>query len=432
MNAIYNNVYNYYVPTRSAQSTGRFDSHKKSELRNVYNTIVKLNKESPLYKFNFTDEVQKYAVDLKENSRNLKNTINDLTSGDTEQLFNKRVAASSDEDAVETVYVGEPGSDYFLRDFSVEVTQLASAQINRGHYIEPNKLGLIEGMYSFDININNLDYEFQFSVTSQDTNKSLQEKIARLVNKSSIGLNASVLEDDEGKTALEIRSTNTGNTNEKNTIFNISDANSSKAAGSVLLLGIGTITEYPKNAVYKINGSEHSSTRNTVLVGKSFELTLKKITEEEPVTVGFVADTDAITEHIKTFVAGYNSFLELAQEYHDTQPSSSKLAKDFSVIANNHKNDLESIGLIVQNDGIIEIDEALLTQATADEQSYTENINRMNGFKDSILAKTQQTFINPMEYVDKLLVAYKNPARESFATPYITSLYSGMMFNSYC
>jgi hypothetical protein len=36
-----------------------------------------------------------------------------------------------------------------------------------------------------------------------------------------------------------------------------------------------------------------------------------------------------------------------------------------------------------------------------------------------------------MDYVDKKIVAYKNPGH-NFASPYITSAYSGMMFNSYC
>ena len=43
-----NNVYNYYMTTYAPRSSSRYDTHKKSELRNIYNTIVKINKESPL------------------------------------------------------------------------------------------------------------------------------------------------------------------------------------------------------------------------------------------------------------------------------------------------------------------------------------------------------------------------------------------------
>ena len=52
-------------------------------------------------------------------------------------------------------------------------------------------------------------------------------------------------------------------------------------------------------------------------------------------------------------------------------------------------------------------------------------------FANSLMRKTNQISLNPMQYVNKTIVAYKNPGR-NFATPYITSAYSGMMFNSYC
>ena len=45
-----NTAYNYYLSTYANQSASRYDSHKKSELRNIYNRIVKINKDSPLYK----------------------------------------------------------------------------------------------------------------------------------------------------------------------------------------------------------------------------------------------------------------------------------------------------------------------------------------------------------------------------------------------
>jgi len=45
--------------------------------------------------------------------------------------------------------------------------------------------------------------------------------------------------------------------------------------------------------------------------------------------------------------------------------------------------------------------------------------------------KTSQISLNPMKYVDKTVVAYKNPGK-NFANPYVSSNYSGMLFNFYC
>lgn len=61
-----------------------------------------------------------------------------------------------------------------------------------------------------------------------------------------------------------------------------------------------------------------------------------------------------------------------------------------------------------------------------------DQFSTIKDFTNSILRKTNQVSLNPMEYVDKTLVAYKNPAGHNFAAPYMTSNYSGMFFNSYC
>ena len=58
-------AYHYYLNTYANQSASRYDSHKKSELRNICNKIVKINKDSPLYKIKRSEDVQKFAIDKK-------------------------------------------------------------------------------------------------------------------------------------------------------------------------------------------------------------------------------------------------------------------------------------------------------------------------------------------------------------------------------
>ena len=76
----------------------------------------------------------------------------------------------------------------------------------------------------------------------------------------------------------------------------------------------------------------------------------------------------------------------------------------------------------------------------ANDLTLAENINSTDAlesfagvrkFTNSVLNKANQVTLNPMDYVQKTIVAYKNPGKEFF-TPYITSQYSGMMFNNYC
>ncbi|MDE5599146.1 MAG: hypothetical protein K2J04_15130, partial [Lachnospiraceae bacterium] len=63
----YSNVYNYYMTNYAPRSSTPYDSHKKSELRNVYNSIVKLNKDAPIYILDTSKDSCAFAVGMKEN-----------------------------------------------------------------------------------------------------------------------------------------------------------------------------------------------------------------------------------------------------------------------------------------------------------------------------------------------------------------------------
>ena len=64
--AAIDSAYQYYLSTYGNSTVSRYDTHKKSQLRDTYNKIVKTNKESPLYKIKNLGEAKKYAIDIKE------------------------------------------------------------------------------------------------------------------------------------------------------------------------------------------------------------------------------------------------------------------------------------------------------------------------------------------------------------------------------
>ena len=66
-------IYNYYLSTYGSNTSNRYDTHKKSELRSVYNNMVKVNKESPLFKVLGIDngDAFRFAIDVKESSMHL-------------------------------------------------------------------------------------------------------------------------------------------------------------------------------------------------------------------------------------------------------------------------------------------------------------------------------------------------------------------------
>ena len=74
-------AYNYLLSTYGKTTGSRYDSHRKSELRSVYNNIIKTNKDSPLYKITQTGDVTEFAIDIKENARRIQNVIASLSDG---------------------------------------------------------------------------------------------------------------------------------------------------------------------------------------------------------------------------------------------------------------------------------------------------------------------------------------------------------------
>ena len=89
-----------------------------------------------------------------------------------------------------------------------------------------------------------------------------------------------------------------------------------------------------------------------------------------------------------------------------------------------------TIGMNINESGAIEINEDLLQQSVL-AGNVEKDFDRIKDFTKALFRKSSQVSLNPMSYVEKTIVAYKNPGR-NYASPYITSAYSGMLFNSYC
>lgn len=204
--AILSNVYNYYMTTYTPKTSTRYDTHKKSELRNIYNSIVKLNKESPLYKLDTSKASKSFAVGIKEDARELRNVIASLGGLDEEKILNKKASYSTNEDIVSVSYVGGHPEDSEVPTYDIEVLSLAAGQINMGNFLPDTKPALPPDTYSFDVMINDLNYEFQFNIREGESNKEIQARLAKLISTAEVGLQADVVEDGNGNSALRLRS----------------------------------------------------------------------------------------------------------------------------------------------------------------------------------------------------------------------------------
>lgn len=432
-NAIQDNLYNYYLTAYTPKSVTKYDTHKRSELRSLYNSMVKLNKESPLYILDTSRESREYVIGLKENARQLRNTIASLGGLDEEEMLNKKSAYSSNEDIVSATFIGEVPEGGNVPPFHIEVTSLASNQVNLGTFLPSDeKAELAPDAYSFDITINDLSYEFQYSIHDGETNREVQERLARLITNADVGVNADILEDGNGNSSLRLTSVASGLKENKDYIFLVSDDKTTKRAGSVDYLGLGFMSRLPSNAEFLLNGESRSASSNHFTIDKMFELTLNGISPEEgqSAEIGLKTDLDSLTENVGNLIGGYNSFIKAASEYLDLHPRSGKLLNEMERMSQFYQPDLEKLGFVFNESGELSLNDEAFKNSILDESGHAQ-LSGIRNFTNSVLRKTDQISLNPIEYVDKKIVAYKNPGH-NFATPYVTSNYSGMLFNSYC
>ena len=343
------------------------------------------------------------------------------------------MAYSSNPNIAMADFIGTLPEEGELPSYEIEVNRLATSQVNSGRYLPDDEpVGLSADTYSFDVGIDGLNYEFQFSIKPNDTNRDVEERLSRLIANAGVGLKAQVVSGDDGTSYLRIESNSTGLKGSEPYIYRVSDSRTSKSSGTVDYFGLDHVSTKPGNASYVVNGEEYTSASNRVTLGKSYEVTLNGVGSEEgeKVSIGLKTDVDSLTENVSTLVRGFNSFLSAVAEYTGNQPKSGRLFNEMSGVARVFARDLTSIGLNLNLDGTLEVDDETLRQ-TAMSEDAAEAFAPLKSFTNAVLRKSNQVSLNPMNYVNNIIVAYKNPGK-NFASPYITSAYSGMMFNSYC
>ena len=428
-----NSVYNYYAAQYGHREYSKYDTHSKAQLKSTFGRLQKINSQTPSYKIDFSDAALKYAIDLKENARELSQIANELSDESTDSITYKRSATSSSPQVIDAEYIG----DSCVQDYEpleVTVSQLACPQTNTGNFLQPNSKPFAAGEYSFDLQVQDLTYQFEFGVNATDTVTDTQQKIARLINQADIGLNAQLLTDGLGNSAISITSDATGIRGISPTIFHIQSQNSSDASDSntelVSTLGLDRVTQYPANAVYSVNGTTATSVSNEVTIDINYVLTFFDTTGKAPVTISMNTDTDAIADSIGELIGGYNNLISVtANDANEHFEGNEKLKKDFAGIAKSYNHLLNENGLSVTDNGTIAVDRDAIISA-ADNGTLGDIFSGLNAFKQAVQKKAEDISLNPMDYVNNKIIAYKNPLRPT-NDPYNLSAYTGMIFDGY-
>jgi flagellar hook-associated protein 2 len=74
-NIMSNGIYNHFLTSYASNDITKADSHKKDELKDIYKSIVRINKDSPLYLLKQDSVNEETAIAFKESARKLQGDL---------------------------------------------------------------------------------------------------------------------------------------------------------------------------------------------------------------------------------------------------------------------------------------------------------------------------------------------------------------------
>lgn len=417
------NVYNYYHMAMPRMATTKYDSHKKSELRSLYNDMVKLNQKKPFYKLSLSDKTQSYVIGIKEAAMELK-TSSAFLSEDI-RPSSRKMAVTTDAPSNISVKLLTDNYSSLPSNITLQVNQLAAAQKNIGTQVPANGTDIPPGTHFVTIEKSGSEYQFEIATKSGESNLHIQRRLAMSINNSNIGVRASVLESGTNSALqLEYHHTGTG-TLEDDLRFIVKG---DKDSTFIDVFGLDQVTTHPANAEFVLNGEAQAASSNHISINNGIGIELYHTTETEA-NIQLTPDYSALLDDVDDFVSYYNHLIELANRTEGNPNGSKKLLYEINKVSRRFHNSLESSGLTIDEHGYLQKDEALLVQSTAN-GNLQDLFRQLSDFNHAINEATRRITLNPMEYVDKTIISYPN-TRMNFPNPYMPSIYSGMLFNQY-
>ena len=425
-------VYNHLMQGLIMMRPNRFDTHKKTELQNVYRDIMRLTSEQPLYKVTLDDSAQEYTLGIKNAALSLSAMVKELNNDDISSVFKNQILVSDrPEDVDVSVLEGSVLPDKEL-PLSVEVSTLSAPQENHGNFVPSNESALVSGQYNFTIGIDENVYSFQFNVTGGSTNLDLQKKLADFINKTSIGLRTRIVQEREtGESRLDLIAIAAGSSDGISS-FAPADVRFPEDAkhGIISHFGLDQIAEAPLNTKFTINGVPKEVRGRAYLYDNALTLSINNTTAS-PVTIGKTTNQEPIFEKLRTFVDKYNSIFDFVQNKQPNNHRAKKLLYELGNTVRQFSSELSPCGITISKVGTLSMDEKKIYTAVGNgalEHLFSNN----SRFSDTLIKKLSDISLNPMEYLDKTVVTYPNIAAKKTLNPYISSIYCGLLYNNYC
>lgn len=347
-------------------------SYQSSSINNIYSTKA-INNNAYAYRNNRINSYQKNAYNLYDKSNakfindyttklvNLKEINSKLSSGSKNSVLNSITASSSNEK------VASAKSFFTIKEkatYELNVSKTAKTQINTSNALDSNS---ISDMEVSSISISSKGKSYSFTVdTFGKTNKETLQDIAARINKSNIGISAIVREKDN-KSTLELRGDKTGQGED----FTVSGSEK-----FMLNTNLSNVTQIAEDAVFDVTKDgdilaqdKKSSTNEIDIDGYKVSATIKDVGKT---TISLGADKNKISDSINNFVTAYNNTLDFLEKNVDKGSAISRQLENLKIPDINRKS-LASIGINIENNGKLSVDDKALNKALNENLSTVES-----------------------------------------------------------
>lgn len=415
------NVYNHL--STSLVPKKRNTTHKSSDLKSVYNNITKYNKNSPLYLLKLSESKQEHMINIKEAAITLTDVAENFSNHDS-FIHSQKMLHSDNEDSVTGSFKNRRASN-LPDELSIRIDSLATEQTNIGTFVNSTANNLYSKEHQFTLETLNDSARFSISVSPDESNITIQKKLVQYINNRNIGITASLITEGPNS-AIKLSSLDTGFP-ETDDGLHFRFIPNAQGQNIVDVFGLNQTTIYPTNSTFEINGESHTATSNHISINQAIELDFHK-PSSSPVNISLVQDTESALLEINSFAESYNNLIDLSTRTSNSI-GSRNLLNDIAKIATRHKNEFESVGLLIDEELHMTLNEDIIKHNIINGK-ITELFGNNTSLKDDITSATSRLTLDPVAYVNKLIVTYPN-AKNSTNPTYTQSLYSGLMYNNY-
>lgn len=129
-----------------------------------------------------------------------------------------------------------------------------------------------------------------------------------------------------------------------------------------------------------------------------------------------------IKESLKRMTNIFNKLLKRSDDYGNKNGRPSRPGGELRTLVDRSAGELLTSGITIDENGFLAVND----------KAGDSGIEIPKDFTSHLMEKCEKMSMNPMEYVDKKIYSYAHIYRSDVGTAYESSVYSGMLFNSYC